>query len=100
MGCIFENKIAMDIQWTDIDPNTGGKLFFRAARFGHQWKFRLRSHQRGDSEPIEPTREMWEVVLENLERRYRRREGVDDDDLDQVRRKLAEFPERPRIEDE
>lgn len=100
MDCIFENKIAMDIQWTDVDPDSGGKLFYKAERFGHKWKFRVRTHQRGDSEPITPTREMWEVLLENLERRYRRREGVDDDDLNQVRRILAELPEHPQIENE
>lgn len=90
----------MDIQWTDIDPVTSGKLFYKAERFGRQWKFRVRTHQRGESQPIAPTRAMWDVVLENLERRYRRREGVDDDDLNQVKRILAELKEPPAIEDE
>jgi hypothetical protein len=35
---------------------------------------------------------MWETVLDSLERRYQRREGVDDDDLNQVRTILARMP--------
>jgi hypothetical protein len=36
---------------------------------------------------------MWEHVLDSLHRRYRRREGVDDADIDQVARILADWPE-------
>lgn len=82
----------MEIQWTEPDPETGGKLFYKAQRFGGFWKFRVRTHQRGDSKRVSATRDMWEVVLENLERRYRRREGVDDADLAQVREILARMP--------
>jgi hypothetical protein len=82
----------MEIQWTEIDPATGGKLYFKAQRFGGFWKFRVRTHQRGESKRVTATRAMWETVLDSLERRYQRREGVDDDDLNQVRTILARMP--------
>ena len=31
---------------------------------------------------------MWEIVLDGLKRRYRRREGVSDEDVEQVERIL------------
>ncbi len=33
---------------------------------------------------------MWEHVLDSLKRRYRRREGVEDEDIEQVEKILAE----------
>jgi hypothetical protein len=89
----------MDIQWTDADPATGGKIWIRAERFAGYWTFRVRTHRRGESKRVRPTRAMWEEVLESLERRYRRREGVDDDDLAQVRKILAELPPTPELAD-
>jgi hypothetical protein len=41
---------------------------------------------------LEPTREMWEHVLDSLKRRYRRREGVNDEDIVQVERVLVALP--------
>jgi hypothetical protein len=38
--------------------------------------------------PLTPTRAMWEHVLDSLRRRYRRREGVSDADVEQVERLL------------
>ena len=32
---------------------------------------------------------MWERVLDSMQRRYRRRQGVDDDDVEQVTKILA-----------
>lgn len=87
----------MDIQWTDTEAETGGRLFYKAERFAGKWKFRVRTHRRGESKRVQPTREMWEIVLENLERRYRRREGVDDDDLAQVKRIIAELKAPPEL---
>ena len=43
---------------------------------------------------------MWEEVLDTLERRYRRREGVSDEDLKQVRDIIAGLKEAPAVEDE
>lgn len=90
----------MDIQWTEVDDETGEKRWYKAARFAGHWTFRMRTHRRGDSKRVHPTRAMWEEVLENLERRYRRREGVDEDDLKQVQKILAEFPPKPELADD
>ncbi len=89
----------MDINWTDTDPETGAKRWVYAERFGGFWKFRVRHHRRGDSKRISATRDMWEVVLENLERRYRRREGVDDEDVEQVKTILAQLKDAPKVEE-
>lgn len=90
----------MDIQWTETDESTGGRLWYKAERFAGFWTFRVRTHRRGESRRVHPTRAMWEEVLENLERRYQRREGVDDDDLNQVRKIIAEFPPTPELADD
>jgi hypothetical protein len=75
----------MQIKWTDIDPETSQKRFLCAERFAGKWSFRFKFQRRGDwTRGLEPTRAMWEHVLDGLQRRYRRREGVDDDDLKQV----------------
>ena len=42
---------------------------------------------------LQPTRAMWEHVLDSLRRRYRRREGVSDEDVEQVERILAAWRE-------
>ena len=41
---------------------------------------------------------MWDLVLDGLKRRYRRREGVSDEDVDQVERIVADL--RKRLEEE
>jgi hypothetical protein len=43
---------------------------------------------------------MWEHVLDSLQRRYRRREGVSDEDIDQVERILRELPMPRELEEE
>ena len=42
-------------------------------------------------EELEPTREMWEYVLDSLQRRYRRREGVSDEEIEQVEQILKKW---------
>lgn len=84
----------MQIKWTDQDPETGERRFLSADRFAGKWRFRWKQARRrpwnGD---LEPTRLMWETVLDGLRRRYRRREGVSDADIEQVERILKELPE-------
>lgn len=81
----------IQIQWHDRDPDTGARRYWRAERFAKQWKFQRKLERRGAWEgEVKPTRETWERVLENMQRRYRRRQGVDDDDLEQVTKILAE----------
>ncbi len=87
--------MSTEIKWTDTDPDTGERRYLRAAKFAGKWAFSYR-RQRRDVRwlPLEPTREMWEIVLDSLKRRYRRREGVSDEDVEQVERILKEIRRR------
>jgi hypothetical protein len=90
----------IEIKWHDEDPLTGQRRFLRAEKFAGQWQFSYRLRRRDVRWlKLEPTRAMWEHVLESLQRRYRRREGVSDEDVEQVQRVLREWPE-PRELDE
>ncbi len=91
----------MEIKWTDTDPETGRRRYLRAARFAGRWRFSYRN-QRRDVRWLDltPTRQMWEIVLDSLKRRYRRREGVSDEDVAQVERVLREWREPPRLDEE
>lgn len=89
-----EAAMSVEVQWTDTDPDTGAKRFVAVERFAGAWTFRVKFHRRGDWEtPARITREMWEELLDSLERRYRRREGVSEADLAAVRKKLANWHE-------
>src|SRR2546426_10320930 len=82
----------MQIKWTDTDPDTGQRRFLCVERFAGEWRFRWKLQRRGPwTRGLEPTLAMWEHVLDSLKRRYRRREGVSDKDVDQVERILADF---------
>lgn len=83
----------MHIDWTDSDPVTGEKRYVQAEKFARKWSFRVRFRRRTNWEPPgSVTRDMWETLLDALERRYARREGVTDEDLAQVRAILAALP--------
>ena len=87
----------MEIEWTDADPTSGERRFVRAEKFARAWEFRVRFKRRTNwQRPAEVTRDMWETLLDALERRYPRREGVTDEDLAAVRRILANL--RPPTE--
>ena len=80
----------MEIEWTDTDPGTGEKRFVCAEKFAREWRFLVRFRRRTNWEAAPAvTREMWETLLDALERRYRRREGVSEEDLTRVRKVLA-----------
>jgi hypothetical protein len=82
----------MQIKWTDTDPETGARRFLCAERFARVWSFRWKLQRRGEwTHGLEPTRAMWEQVLDSLHRRYRRREGVSDEDIVQVERILKDL---------
>jgi hypothetical protein len=86
----------MEIEWTDADPLSGEKRFVRASRFARQWRFHVRYKRRTNWEPAPAvTREMWETLMNALERRYRRREGVSEDELTRVRQVLAALGVEP-----
>ena len=82
----------IEIKWNDTDPETGQRRFLSADRFAGVWRFRWKFQRRGEwNRGLEPTRAMWEHVLDSLQRRYRRREGVSDEDIEQVKRILADW---------
>ena len=83
----------MEIKWTDTDLGTGQRRYLRAQKFAGTWEFSYRL-QRRDVRwlRLEPTRAMWEHILDSLRRRYRRREGVSDEDVEQVERILRDLP--------
>lgn len=82
----------IEIKWTDTDPATGQRRFLCAQRFAGEWSFRWKLQRRGEwNRGLTPTKEMWEHVLDSLQRRYRRREGVSDADLAQVERILKNW---------
>ena len=86
----------MDIQWNDIDPETGQKRFVCAEKFAKQWRFKVRFKRREDwAQNTPPTLAMWEELLDAIERRYPRREGVDETDLAMVKKIVAEWREKP-----
>ncbi len=83
----------MSIEWTDSDPETGERRFVTVEKFARKWHFKVRFRRRTDWQACAaPSREMWETLLDALERRYHRPEGVTDDDLATVRRKIKELP--------
>ena len=77
------------------------RSYLRAAKFAGRWHFSYRNQRRDVRwRELQPTREMWEIVLDNLKRRYRRREGVSDEDVAQAERVLREWREPPRLDEE
>lgn len=91
----------MDIKWTDTDPETGARRYVKADRFAGFWKFHYRTERRGVWARLHPpTQEMWETVLDALERRYRRREGVSEADVDQVKDILRDLQRKHHTEEE
>jgi len=70
-------------------------------KFAGEWRFRWKLQRRGEwTRGLEPTLEMWEHVLDSLKRRYRRREGVTDEDLEAVRKELAALRDPPAFDGE
>lgn len=84
----------MEIKWTDLDPESGDRRFLCAEKFAGEWRFRWKLQRRGPwNRGLVPTRAMWEHVLDSLQRRYRRREGVSDEDIAKVDRVLKNWRE-------
>lgn len=91
----------IEIQWHDEDPQTQQRRYLRAEKFAGKWHFKWRLTRRGDwHKGLQPTREMWEHVIDSLRRRYRRREGVSDEDIAQVEQILRDLPVPRQMEDE
>jgi hypothetical protein len=88
----------MEIKWDDVDPETGRRRFVKAERFASRWTFSVRRERRGEWERCaEPSRAMWEDLLESLERRLQRREGIELGDVETVRKIIAGWREAPSL---
>ena len=91
----------MEIEWTDTDPVSGERRFVRAEKFARVWQFKVRFKRRTNwQSAAEVTKDMWETLLDALERRYPRREGVTDEDLAAVRRVIANLRPPPAFDGE
>jgi hypothetical protein len=91
----------MEIEWSDTDPATGGRRFVCAEKFARRWQFKVRFRRRTNwDRSVIVTRDMWETLLDALERRYRRREGVTDEDIAAVQKVLAVFKDPPAFDGE
>ena len=89
----------MEIEWTDIDPVSGERRFVRAEKFARAWHFKVRFKRRTNWQRAEEvTKDMWEFLLDALERRYSRREGVTDADLAAVRTIIRQFRPPPEFD--
>ena len=90
--------MSVEIKWKDTHPWSGERRFLRAEKFAGEWHFSYRLQRRDVRwRKLEPTREMWEHVLESIQRRYRRREGISDEDVAAVERILRNWQ---RIDEE
>jgi hypothetical protein len=88
--------MSVEIQWTDADPETGAKRFVSVERFAGKWEFHVRFKRRENwATPAVVTRDMWETLLDAVERRVPRREGVTLEDVKTLRRILAALKEPP-----
>ena len=93
--------MSVEVQWTDTDPETGEKRFVYVERFAGKWTFKVRFRRRENwAVPAHVTRDMWETLLEALERRYTRREGITDLDLKAVKKIIGEHKDPPSFDGE
>ena len=93
--------MSIQIKWTDTDPESGQRRFLCAQKFAGEWTFRWKLQRRGEwTRGLEPTLAMWEHVLDSMKRRYRRREGVSDDDIAQVEKILTDARRARKMREE
>jgi hypothetical protein len=91
--------VTVEIKWTDTDPDTGARRYLCAEKFAGEWHFRWKLVRRGQwNRGLTPTRAMWEHVLDSLQRRYWRREGVSEEDVKQVEGVLRDLRRRDEEE--
>ncbi len=91
--------MSVDIQWTDSCPETGKKRFVTVERFAKVWYFKMRYARRENWMPVaEPDAAMLETLLEVLDRREQRGEGVMEVDLKNLRHRLSLCKPKPLAE--
>jgi hypothetical protein len=88
----------VEIQWTDDDPVTGEKRFVKVERFAKAWHFSARAKRRENWQRIAPTRDLYEILLDSMERRYQRREGIDETEVAAVKKLIAQWKDAPSAE--
>jgi len=89
--------MSVEIQWTEDLPD-GTSRIVRVERFARGWNFAVRSGRRTPWEvPATITVAMWEDLLEALERRIQRSEGVTEADIAGVRKELGKARSRPSV---
>jgi hypothetical protein len=83
--------MSVELQWTDTDPASGERRYVSAEMFARQWRFKVRWKRREDwTQNVPPTADMWADLLDGLERRLPRREGVTHEMVAGVRQKLED----------
>jgi hypothetical protein len=88
--------MSLVIQWTDNDPVTGQRRYLHAERFAGVWHFKYRFQRRADwTTGLRPTREMWEHILDAVQRRSQRDDGAGPEDVAQIEQILAEYRDPP-----
>jgi hypothetical protein len=93
--------MSVDVQWTDTCPHTGRKRFVVGERFAGAWTFTYRYARREDWMVLaEPGAEVFETLLEVLDRRQQRGDAVTDADMKYVRKRLAACKAKPQDEGE
>jgi hypothetical protein len=92
MLLFYKEGMSVEVQWTDTDPVTDDRRFVSATKFAGRWQFKVRHKRREDwATPAMLTRAMWEELLDGLERRLPRREGVTEADVAAVKKILDEW---------
>jgi hypothetical protein len=82
----------MKAQWHERDPETGEMRYYQAELFGREWQFKKRQARRGIWKRISnPTRRMWEEVLDLVERNYARSLATPEQ-VATVKKVLSELP--------
>jgi hypothetical protein len=85
--------MSIEVKWDVRDEESGERRYYLAEKFARQWHFKMRVTRRGIWDRVEPTREMWEEVLDALLRRLpRRTAGVEESDVAFVKKALSELP--------
>jgi len=85
----------MEVKWHEIDPATEEHRYYEAEMFAGEWKFRRKTGRRGEWRRIKnPTRAMWEEVLEYLQRAYVRRLATPEQ-IRAVKKILGDLPPAP-----
>jgi len=89
----YADFMSRDVQWIDADPASGERRWVCAEKFARQWRFKVKHHRRDEwTRTSQISRAMWEELLDAIERRYQRREGISEEDVAAVRLIVTKLP--------